>query len=66
MRKIRMLKSDERLGFKEGDIYKVERYRFDPDKLTAIQKVPDDGVYGRDGGFNVYRESVGDEWEFVD
>jgi len=65
MRKIKMLISDERLGFKEGEIYEVKPYQFDPDKLTAERKVPDDGVYGKDGGFNVYRESLGEEWEWV-
>lgn len=66
MKNIRMLESDERLGFKKGEIYEVEIYQYDPDKLTAVRKIPDDGVYGRDGGFNVYRESKDTEWEWVE
>jgi len=64
MRKIRMLQSDERLGFKEGEVYEVSQAQYDPDKMTADKKVPDDGVYGRDGGFAVYKESKGSEWEW--
>ena len=63
MRKIRMLKSDKRLGFKKGEIYEVEAYQFDPSsKLSTIRKIPDDGKFP---GFNVYRESRDEEWEWV-
>ena len=66
MKRIRMLESDDRLGFKEGEIYEVSQASYDPDKMTADRKVPDDGVYGRDGGFSVYKESRGEEWEYVE
>jgi len=66
MRKIIMLKNDERLGFKKGEVYEVEPYQLDPDaKLSAIRKIPDDGIYGRDSGFNVYRSSRGEEWDWL-
>lgn len=60
-----MLKNDERLGYKKGEIYEVELYWLDPDKFSAVKKIPDDGIYGRNSGFNVYRDSKGEEWEFV-
>ncbi len=67
MRKIIMLKDDDRLGFKKGEVYEVKPYWIDPQtKLSAIKKVPDDGIYGRDYGFNVYRESRGKEWDYKD
>jgi hypothetical protein len=63
MQKIRMLKSDERLGFKEGEVYEVIPYHLDPScKLSAIKKFPDDGT---EPMFNVYRECRGEEWEWV-
>jgi hypothetical protein len=66
MKKIRMLVDDKRLGFKKGEIYEVQPYELDPQaKMSCIKKIPDDGVYGRDSGFNVYRESRGIEWEWV-
>ena len=58
-----MLKSDKRLGFKKGEVYEVEPYQFDPScKLSAIRKFPDDGT---EPGFNVYRDSRDEEWEWV-
>jgi hypothetical protein len=62
MRKIKMLVSDERLGFKAGEVYEVEVYAFDHDKLSAVRRVPD----GKDGEFNVYRGSRGEEWEYAE
>lgn len=61
-----MLESDERLGYKKGEIYEVEPYSIDPCKLSAIKKVPDDGIYGKNGGFNVYRETRGDDWDWTE
>lgn len=60
MRKIRMLKDNERLGFRKGEIYEVEPYWLDPQtKLSAVRKIP------ASGGFNVYREGKGEEWEWL-
>lgn len=63
MRKIKMLKSDERLGFKDGEVYETSVYWLNPDKLTAEKKVPDDGT---EPCFNVYKECRGEEFEYVD
>lgn len=56
MRKIIMLKDNERLGYKKGEVYEAETYWLDPDKLTAMKN-------GKCAGFNIYRESKGEEWD---
>lgn len=50
---IKMLVDDARLGFKKGEVYRVKPYPYD-EKLTAV-----------DSNFNVYLESCGKEWEWV-
>lgn len=39
--KVRILKTDERLGIKAGEIYKAYRYRYDPEKVVLDSRVPD-------------------------
>lgn len=60
MKKIKMLKTDELLGFKEGEIYEVKPYPYD-EKMILMRRVPD----GYDPECTTYLESEGDEWEWV-
>lgn len=63
--KVRIIKTDERLGVKAGEIYEARRYRYDPDKVSLIGRVPD----GYDPGCNQYLEEVhhflGGQWHQV-
>lgn len=54
MLKVKILKTDERLGIVAGEIYNAERYRHDIDKVTLISRIPD----GHDPMCNQYMDSV--------
>jgi hypothetical protein len=51
--RIRMLVDDARLGFKKGEEYDVVPYPYD-EKLSVVN-----------ADFNVYLESCGKEWAYV-
>lgn len=40
--RVKILETDERLGIKKGEIYKAERYRYDPhEKVSLLSREPD-------------------------
>lgn len=40
--KVKILETDKRLGIKKGEIYKAERYRYDPhEKISLLSREPD-------------------------
>jgi len=65
--KVKILKDDEHLGLKKGEIYKAERYQYDPqEKVTLLAREPD----GYDPECNQYIESdiaflINEEWMVV-
>lgn len=50
----RLLLDDPDFGMKAGDVLECRPYRWDPDKLTVVQRVRD----GYDPRCNVYRSQV--------
>jgi len=55
MLKVRILKDEDRLGIKKGEVYEAKSYWLDPSlKYTLIGRVPD----GYDPSCNVYRSEV--------
>ncbi len=52
--KVRITKTDNRLGIKEGEIYEAEIYWLDPDKITLLKRIPD----GYEPSCNQYRYEV--------
>lgn len=65
--RIKILKTNERLGVKEGEIYKAQRYTYDPtEKVTLLSREPD----GYDPECNQYVCEVafwiGGEWMVVE
>lgn len=53
--KVKILKTDERLGISEGEIYAARRYRHDPqEKVELLSREPD----GYDPMCNQYIDSV--------
>ena len=52
---VRVIKTDERLGIKEGEIYEAKRYYLDPtEKVTLVRRVPD----GYDPSCNQYFDEI--------
>ena len=39
--KVEILKTDERLGIKEGEVYKAVRYALDSSKVSLLERIPD-------------------------
>ena len=39
--RVKILKTDDRLGIKEGEIYKAKRYHLDPEKVSLIARETD-------------------------
>ena len=53
--RIKILRTDERLGVKEGEIYSAERYRYDPhEKVSLIAREVD----GYDPECNQYFDEI--------
>jgi hypothetical protein len=53
--RVKILKTDGRLGLVAGEIYQAERYRYDPrEKVSLLSREPD----GHDPECNQYTDSV--------
>jgi|GEM_PF-5449471 len=52
--KVKVLETDERLGIKAGEVYEACRYRYDPEKMTLLRRVPD----GYDPECNQYMHEI--------
>lgn len=52
--RVKILKTDDRLGVKEGEIYEARRYWLDPEKITLDARIPD----GYDPCCNQYSKDV--------
>ena len=53
--RVKVLKTDNGLGIKAGEIYESEPYRLDPsEKVTLLSRIPD----GYDPMCNQYREEI--------
>lgn len=53
--KVKILKDDERLGVKAGEVYEAEPYWLDPsEKVSLLSRIPD----GYEPECNQYREAV--------
>lgn len=50
-----ILKTEQRLGVKAGEVYEASTYRYDPEKVSLDGRVPD----GYDPGCNQYKSSIG-------
>ena len=64
--RVQILKTDERLGVKAGEVYEAHRYGLDPDKMTLDGRVPD----GYDPSCNLYLHEVlywlGGKWHKIE
>lgn len=53
--KVKILKTNDKLGIKENEIYEAEPYWLDPlDKITLLKRIPD----GYNPSCNQYRYNV--------
>ena len=52
--RVKILKTDKRLGVKQGEIYEAQRYALDPGKVTLLRREPD----GYDPSCNQYLSEV--------
>tara|TARA_B100000929_G_scaffold287512_1_gene274336 strand:- start:2391 stop:2618 length:228 start_codon:yes stop_codon:yes gene_type:complete len=64
--KVKILKTDKRLGIKAGEIYEAERYHMEPQtKVTLLSRVPD----GYDPCCNQYIHEIAmlikNDWHIV-
>ena len=64
--RVMLLADDDRFKLKKGDVFDAKRYRYDPDKISLLNRVCD----GFDPGCNQYKESLAywmqDSWFVLD
>jgi len=52
--KVKLLDDDERFGLKKGDIFQAKKYKYDPDKMSLLERESD----GFDPECNQYKEDL--------
>ncbi len=52
--RVKILKTDNRIGVKKGEIYQATGYKFDPEKMTLLSRIPD----GYDPECNEYKHNL--------
>jgi hypothetical protein len=52
--RVKLLKDDKQFKIKKGDVFKAQRYRYDPDKITLLEREDD----GFNPECNQYKESL--------
>lgn len=63
--RVMMLEDDLMFGLKKGDVFKAQRYPYDPDKMTLLERESD----GFNPECNQYKEHLafmlGGEWHKI-